>query len=111
MLGPRLAPARYLKSSSNNPSCLQVRRSGHSKPAERTKIKADCSCREGISEMYVFRGFVILLIVTSISLGTFILYDTIAQRRAASPVNIIGGAVLCSFALALLYFVSRPVVK
>jgi hypothetical protein len=53
----------------------------------------------------------IVLIVISISLGTFILYDTIAQRRAASPVNIIGGAVLCSFALALLYFVSKPVVK
>jgi hypothetical protein len=66
---------------------------------------------EGISGMYVFRGFVIALIVTSISLGTFILYDSIAQRRAASTDNVIGGAVLCSFALALLYFVSRPVVK
>ena len=40
-----------------------------------------------------------------------ILYDAVAQRRAASPVNIIGGAVLCSFALALLYFVSKTVVK
>ena len=48
--------------------------------------------------------------VISISMGTF-LYDTIAQRRAASPVNIIGGAVLSSFALALVYFVSRPVIK
>jgi hypothetical protein len=66
---------------------------------------------EGISAMYVFRGFVIALIVISISLGTFILYDSIAQRRAASTYNVIGGAVLCSFALALLYFVSRPVVK
>jgi hypothetical protein len=54
---------------------------------------------------------VIALIVISISLGTFILYDSIAQRRAASTDNVIGGAVLCSFALALLYFVSRPVVK
>ncbi len=109
MLGPRLAPAQYL--GSPKPSCLQVRRSRYSKPAERTKTKADCICRDGISGMYVFRGFVILLMVISISLGTFILYDTIAQRRAASPVNIIGGAVPCSFALALLYFVSRPVVK
>ncbi|HLB89520.1 MAG TPA: hypothetical protein VJK29_17830 [Terriglobales bacterium] len=49
--------------------------------------------------------------VISISIGTVILYDTIAQRRAASPVNIIGGAVLSSFALALVYFVSRPAVK
>ena len=49
--------------------------------------------------------------VTSISVGTIILYGTIAQRRAASPVNIIGGGVLSSFALALVYFVSRPVVK
>lgn len=61
--------------------------------------------------MNVFRGFVILLMVISISLGIFILYDAIAQQRAASPVNIIGGAVLCSFALALLYFVSRPVAE
>jgi len=61
--------------------------------------------------MYVFRGFVILLIVGSISLGAFILYDPIAQRRAASPVNIVGGAVLFSFAIALLYFVSKSVVK
>ena len=109
MLGPRLAPAQYL--GSRKPSCLQVRRSGYFRPAERTRTKAGCSCREGVSEMYVFRGFVILLMVISISLGIFILYDAIAQRRAASPVNIIGGAVLCSFALALLYFVSRPVVK
>jgi hypothetical protein len=61
--------------------------------------------------MYAFRGLVILLIVISISLGTFILYDSIAQRRAASTDSIIVGAVLCSFALALLYLVSRPVVK
>ena len=72
---------------------------------------ADRICPEGISDMHVFRGFVILLIIISISLGTFILYDSIAQRRAASPDNIIEGAVLCSFALALLYFVSKTVVK
>lgn len=47
----------------------------------------------------------------SISLGTFILDDSIAQRRAASAGNLIAEAVLCSFALALLYFVSRPVLK
>jgi hypothetical protein len=111
MLSPKLAPAQYLGSSSNNPGCLQVRRSGYFRPAERTKTRASCSCREGISEVYVFRGFVILLIVVSISLGTFILYDSIAQRRAASADNIIAGAVLCSFAIALLYFVSKPVVK
>jgi hypothetical protein len=45
----------------------------------------------------------------SISLRTFILDDSIAQRRAASADNLIAGAVLRSFALALLYFVSRPV--
>jgi len=61
--------------------------------------------------MYVCRSFVSLLIVVSISLGAFILYDSIAQRRAASANNIIAGAVLCSFAIALLYFVSKPVVK
>jgi len=72
---------------------------------------ADCICPEGISDMYVFRGSVIVLIVISISLGTFILYDSIAQGRAASTDHIIAGAVLCSFALALLYFVSKTVVK
>ncbi|SRR5216684_195322 len=111
MPGPRLAPPQYLGGSSNNHGCLQVRRSGYFRPAERTKTRVGLSCREGISEMNVFRGFVILLIVVSISLGTFILYDSIAQRRAAPADNVIVGAVLCSFAIALLYFVSKPVVK
>jgi len=61
--------------------------------------------------MYVCRSFVILLIVVSISLGAFILYDSIAQRRAASADSTIAGAVLCSFAIAMLFFVSKPVVK
>jgi len=47
----------------------------------------------------------------SISLGTFILDDSIAQRRAASADNLIASAALCSFTLALPYFVSRPVLK
>jgi hypothetical protein len=47
----------------------------------------------------------------SISLGTFIIVDSSAQRRAASADNLIAGAVLCPFALALLYFVSRPVLQ
>ena len=47
----------------------------------------------------------------SISLGTFIIVDSIAQRRAASADNLIAGAVLCPFALALLYFVSRPALQ
>jgi len=47
----------------------------------------------------------------SISLGTFIIVDSIAQRRAPSADNLIAGAVLCPFALALLYFVSMPVLQ
>jgi hypothetical protein len=61
--------------------------------------------------VYVFKGMVIILIVISISLGAFILYDSIGQRYEASPDHIIEGALLCAFALALLYFVSRPAVK
>ncbi|MGB2901797.1 MAG: hypothetical protein WBB89_21250 [Candidatus Acidiferrum sp.] len=47
----------------------------------------------------------------SISLGTFIIVDSIAQRRAASADNLVASTVLCSFTLALLYFVSRPALQ
>ncbi len=46
-----------------------------------------------------------------ISLCTSILDDSIAQRRAASADNLVAGAVLCSFALALLYLVFKPVFR
>jgi len=47
----------------------------------------------------------------SISLGTFIIVDSIAQRRAASADNLIAGTVLWCFTLALLYFGSGPVLQ
>lgn len=61
--------------------------------------------------MKIFRGFVILLTLTSISIGIFILYDSIARKRAAASDHVIVGAVLFSLALTLLYFLSRPTVK
>jgi len=61
--------------------------------------------------MRVFRGFAILLTVTVISVGIFILYDSMARRSAAGSDGVIVGAVLVSLALTLLYFLSRPAVK
>ena len=61
--------------------------------------------------MRAFRGFAIFLALVLIALGIFILYDSLTQKVAAAPGQIIAGAVLCSLALALLYFVSRPALK
>ena len=56
-------------------------------------------------------GLPILLTVTSISAGIFILSGAIARQRGAAPRPIIGGAMLCSRALAGSYFISRPTVR
>jgi hypothetical protein len=69
------------------------------------------SCEGVGSNMRVFRGFAIILTVALISLGIFILYDPLARRNAAASDGVIPGAVLFTFALALLYFLSRPTVK
>jgi hypothetical protein len=61
--------------------------------------------------MRVFRGFAILPALVSISLGVFILYDSLARQVAAAPGQIIAGALFRSLDLALLYFVSRPALK
>jgi len=61
--------------------------------------------------MRVFKGFAILLTVTMISVGTFMLYDPMAQRSAAASDSVIAGAVLFSLALTLLYFRPRPALK
>ena len=61
--------------------------------------------------MRVFKGFAILLTVTMISVGIFMLYDSMAQRSAAASDKVIAGAVLFSLALTLLYFLSRPAAK
>ena len=61
--------------------------------------------------MRVFRGFGIFLTVAFISLGVFILYDPLARRSAAASDGVIPGAVLFTLALAMLYFLSRPIVK
>jgi len=46
-----------------------------------------------------------------ISVGIFMLYDSLAQRSAAASDSVIAGAVLFSLALTLLYFLSRPAAK
>jgi hypothetical protein len=61
--------------------------------------------------MRVFRGFAILLALVSILFGVLILYDSVAWQVAAAPGQIIAGALFCSLALSLLYFVSRPAPK
>ena len=52
-----------------------------------------------------------LLILTFISLGILFLYDSVSHPRAAAPGQVITGAVFCSLALTLLYFLSRPAEK
>ena len=61
--------------------------------------------------MRVFRGFAIFITVALISLGIFILYDSLAGRSAAASDGVIPGAVLFTLALVMLYFLSRPTVK
>jgi hypothetical protein len=61
--------------------------------------------------MRVFSGFAILLTVALVSLGIFVLCDSIARRSAAASNGIIAGAVLCSLALTLLHFLPRPALK
>jgi len=64
-----------------------------------------------VPNMRIFRGFAIVFTVALISLGIFILYDSMAQRSAAASDSVVPGAVLFSLALTLLYFISRPTVK
>jgi len=61
--------------------------------------------------MRVFSGFAILLTVALVSLGIFVLCDSMARRGAAASDRIMTGAVLFSLALTLLYFLSRPALK
>jgi len=61
--------------------------------------------------MRVFRGFAIVLMLTLISLGVFVLYNSMARRSAAGADSVIAGAVLFSLALTLLYYISRPTIK
>jgi hypothetical protein len=61
--------------------------------------------------MRVYGGFAILLALVAISLGVLILYDSLSRQVTAAPGQTIAGAVFCSLALALLYFVSRPALQ
>ena len=61
--------------------------------------------------MRAFRGFAIALMLALISLGIFILYNSMARRSAAAADSVIAGAVLFSLALTLLYYISRPTIK
>jgi len=64
-----------------------------------------------VPNMRVFSGFAILLTVALVSLGIFVLCDSMARRGAAASDRIMTGAVLFSLALTLLYFLSRPALK
>ncbi len=46
-----------------------------------------------------------------ISVGIFMLYDSMAQRTAAASDSVIAGAVFFSLALTLLYFLARAAAK
>ncbi len=64
-----------------------------------------------VPNMRVFRGLAILLTVASVSLGIFVLCDSMARRGAVASDSVIAGAVLFSLALTLLYFLPRPALK
>jgi len=65
----------------------------------------------GVPNMRVFRGSAILLTVTLVSVGIFILYDSMTRRTAAGSDSVIAGAALFSLALTWPYFLPRPTVK
>ncbi len=64
-----------------------------------------------VPNMRVFSGFAILLTVALVSLGIFVLCDSVVRRSAAASDSVMAGAGLFSLALTLLYFRSRPALK
>jgi hypothetical protein len=64
-----------------------------------------------VPNMSVFSGFAILITVALVSLGNFVLCDSIARRSVAVSDSVIASAVLFSLALTLLYFLPRPDLK
>ena len=64
-----------------------------------------------VPNMRVFSGFAILLTVALVSLGIFVLCDSMARRSAAASDGVIAGAVLFSLAFTLLYFLPKPALK
>ncbi len=61
-----------------------------------------------VPNMSVFSGFAILITVVLVSLGIFVLCDSIAPRSAEVSDSVLAGAVLFSLAIILLYFLPRP---
>jgi hypothetical protein len=64
-----------------------------------------------VPNMMVFSGFAILLTVALVSLGIFVLCNSMVLRSAATCDSVMAGAVLFSLALTLLYFLPRPALK
>ena len=58
--------------------------------------------------MSVFSGFAILITAVLVSLGIFVLCDSLALRSAEISDCVLAGAVLFSVALTLPYFLPRP---
>jgi uncharacterized membrane protein YgdD (TMEM256/DUF423 family) len=61
--------------------------------------------------MRVFSGFAILLTVALVSLGIFVLCDSMARRSASASDSVMAGVVLFSLALTLFCFPPRPALK
>jgi len=60
-----------------------------------------------VPNMSVFSGFAILDTVVLVSLGIFVLRDSIARRSTEVSDSVLAGAVLFSLALTLPYFLPR----
>jgi hypothetical protein len=61
--------------------------------------------------MRVFRGFAIFLALAFVSIGIVMSFDSVSQPRAPASDHVSAGAVFCSLAFTLVYFLPRPVVK
>ena len=61
-----------------------------------------------VPSMSVFSGFAILITAVLVSLGIFVLGDSLALRSAEISDCVLAGAVLFSVALTLPYFLPRP---
>jgi hypothetical protein len=57
--------------------------------------------------MTAFRGVMVVFTFVCNVAGGFALYDSAARPAPSASSGVIGGAVLCSLALILLYFLAR----
>jgi hypothetical protein len=58
--------------------------------------------------MKIYRGYLVVLIVTSLSAGAYLLDSAVGSATTAGSAFVLAGAVLCSLALVCIYFALKP---